>query len=107
LTAAAGNILLVDVENACLVVRGHASFWCVLSNHETIHRNCDKTGSYTCFKLVFHQYLSFDILHDYLSTTCFVCTWWPCPTLSEGPQNLKSETYSSRPCIWYTTWLTF
>jgi hypothetical protein len=26
LTAAAGNILLVDVENACLVVRGHASF---------------------------------------------------------------------------------
>ena len=23
------------------------------------------------FKLVFHQYLSFDILHDYLSTTCF------------------------------------
>ena len=26
LTGAAGNILLVDVENACLVVRGHASF---------------------------------------------------------------------------------
>jgi SepF-like predicted cell division protein (DUF552 family) len=26
LTAAAGNILLVDVENACLVVRGHAPF---------------------------------------------------------------------------------
>jgi hypothetical protein len=26
LTAAAGNILLVDVENACLVARGHASF---------------------------------------------------------------------------------
>ena len=24
--AAAGNTLLVDVENACLVVRGHASF---------------------------------------------------------------------------------
>jgi hypothetical protein len=26
LIAAAGNTLLVDVENACLVVRGHASF---------------------------------------------------------------------------------
>jgi SepF-like predicted cell division protein (DUF552 family) len=26
LTATAGNILLVDVENACLVVRGHAPF---------------------------------------------------------------------------------
>jgi hypothetical protein len=39
--AAAGNTLLVDVENACLVVRGHASFFCVLSNHEAIHRNCD------------------------------------------------------------------
>jgi SepF-like predicted cell division protein (DUF552 family) len=26
LTVTAGNILLVDVENACLVVRGHAPF---------------------------------------------------------------------------------
>jgi hypothetical protein len=26
LTTAVGTILLVDVENACLVVRGHASF---------------------------------------------------------------------------------
>jgi hypothetical protein len=26
LTVVAGNILLVDVENACLVGRGHASF---------------------------------------------------------------------------------
>ena len=26
LTAAAGNILLVDVDNACLVVQGHSSF---------------------------------------------------------------------------------
>jgi hypothetical protein len=52
------------------------------------------------------QYLSFDILHDYLSKTMlFFCTWWPCPTPSEGPQNMKSETYSSRPFIWYTTWL--
>ena len=52
------------------------------------------------------QYLSFDILHDYLSKTMlFFCTWWPFPTPSEGPQNMKSETYSSRPFIWYTTWL--
>jgi len=48
--AAARNTILVDVENGCLVVRGHASFWCVLSNHEALHRNCDKTGSYTCWK---------------------------------------------------------
>ena len=37
--------------------------------------------------------------------TLTFCTWWPCPTPSEVPQDMKSETYSSRPFIWYTTWL--
>ena len=34
------------------------------------------------------QDLSFDLLHDYLSKTLMFCTWWPCPTPSERPQNI-------------------
>jgi hypothetical protein len=37
-------------RNACLAIRGHTSFWCVLSNHEVMYRNCDKSGSHSCWK---------------------------------------------------------
>jgi hypothetical protein len=79
-----------------------------------MHRNCDKTGSYACWKgpKIWNPKptlpnLSFDIPPDYISKTLFFCTWWLCTTPSEGPQQMKSETYSSRPFIWYTTWLPF
>ena len=87
--AAAGNTLLVDVENACLVVQSHASFWCVLSNHEAIHRNCDKTGSYACSKYKIRNLLvkTFQLIY-YMTTflKIFFCTWWPCPTPQKGPK---------------------
>jgi hypothetical protein len=66
-------------RNACLAIRGHTSFWCVLSNHGVMHRNCDKRGSHTCWKgpkiwnpKPTRQDLSFDILHDYISKTLIV-----------------------------------
>ena len=37
-------------RNACPAVRGYASFWYVLSNHEVMHRNCEKTGTFACWK---------------------------------------------------------
>ena len=49
---------------------------------------------HVCFHLIYYM-TTFQKL--------FFCTWWPWSTPSEEPQNMKSETYSSRPFIWYTT----
>ena len=49
------------------------------------------------------QDLSYDICHAYFLRTLDFCTWRPHPTPSHGFVNMNSETYSSRPFIWYTT----
>jgi hypothetical protein len=51
------------------------------------------------------QDLSFDILHHYLSQTFKTnCTWWPCPTPSEGPQNMKSTSRNASFCRTSLRW---
>jgi hypothetical protein len=52
-----------------------------------------------------HQYLSYDMQLAYHLRTSDFYTWWPHPTPSNGSYNKNSETYSSRPFIWYTTCL--
>ena len=54
-----------------------------------------------------HAKLSFDILHDCLSKTLFFSALDDLAPRLGRAQNMKSETYSSRTFIWFTTWLPF
>jgi hypothetical protein len=50
------------------------------------------------------QELLFDLLHDYLSKTLIVFTWWPCPTPSERPQYMKFTSRHASFCRTSIRW---
>ena len=81
-----------------------------MSNHEVMHRNCDKTGSYACWKGPKYEIrnLLVKAFHLIYYMTTFLKHYFfalddHCPTPSEEPQHIKFTSRHASLCrtsIW-------